>query len=126
MKRMDMMIIGIVVLLAAMGVLSHQWRQGRPYDDRRIEIKVDGELVEAFEWTEGLERTIDIETDRGFNRIVVSEGRLWIGEADCPDQICVKDGPIDAPGEMLVCLPHRLIIEIKGVDRTEGVDDVSY
>ena len=43
-------------------------------------------------------------------------------EADCPDQLDVKQGYISKVGEVIVCLPNRLVIEIKGVD--EG--DVDY
>ena len=33
-------------------------------------------------------------------------------ESDCRNQICVQTGPIEASGQMIVCLPHQLIAEI--------------
>lgn len=36
-------------------------------------------------------------------------------EIDCPDGICVKTGWVDG-GTPIVCLPNRLIIEVKGGD----------
>ncbi len=34
-------------------------------------------------------------------------------QADCHDKICVKTGAISQKGEVIACLPHKLIIEIK-------------
>jgi len=33
-------------------------------------------------------------------------------EADCPDKICVKHTNIKNAGETIICLPHKLVIEI--------------
>ena len=35
-------------------------------------------------------------------------------DADCPDKVCVKTGKIKSPGQTVVCLPHRVVIEITG------------
>ena len=35
-------------------------------------------------------------------------------DADCPDKVCVKTGKIKKPGQTIVCLPHRTVIEITG------------
>ena len=35
-------------------------------------------------------------------------------DADCPDKVCVKTGKIKNPGQTIVCLPHRTVIEITG------------
>jgi len=35
-------------------------------------------------------------------------------EADCRDGICVDHTPISLNGETIICLPHRLVIEIDG------------
>ena len=34
--------------------------------------------------------------------------------ADCPDQVCVRQGAVRYNGESIVCLPHRLIVSIEG------------
>ena len=35
-------------------------------------------------------------------------------EADCPDQVCVRQGWVQDRTVPIVCLPHRLVIEIVG------------
>ncbi len=50
---------------------------------------------------------------------------MQILEADCPDKVCIKDGMIIKPGQSLVCLPNKVVVEIKGVKNAE-TDDVSF
>ena len=35
-------------------------------------------------------------------------------EANCGDHTCVRMGRISRAGEAIVCLPHRLVVEIVG------------
>ena len=34
-------------------------------------------------------------------------------EADCPDRLCVKQKAICKNGETIVCLPHKVVVEIR-------------
>jgi hypothetical protein len=60
----------------------------------------------------------------GYNTIEVSAGRIRVKDADCTDKICVNTGWIDKPGEIIVCLPHKLTVQIMG--QPAGVDSVAY
>ena len=55
------------------------------------------------------------------NTVEVSEGKIRVCEADCPDQVCVRQGAVRYAGESIVCLPHKLVITIEG-GQTGGVD----
>ncbi|HBE87040.1 MAG TPA: hypothetical protein DDW53_19330, partial [Lachnoclostridium sp.] len=37
-----------------------------------------------------------------------------ITEASCPDKVCVRTGKIHRSGELIVCLPNRVVITIEG------------
>lgn len=50
----------------------------------------------------------------GYNIIEISRGGVEIIEADCPDQICVHRGRVTKSGLPIVCMPHRLTLEIEG------------
>lgn len=47
------------------------------------------------------------------NVVEVSPGAIRVREADCPDQICVRQGWIRTGVAPIVCLPNSLVIEIK-------------
>ncbi|WP_125705164.1 NusG domain II-containing protein [Lacticaseibacillus daqingensis] len=57
------------------------------------------------------------------NMIVTTGSKIAITEANCGDQVCVRKGQIDKPGDTIVCLPHKLLIEIKSSkgDTTGGM-----
>lgn len=55
-------------------------------------------------------------TGGGSNTIEVSPGGIAITQADCPDQICVRQGRITDSLLPITCLPHRLVIELKQED----------
>jgi len=126
MKKMDFIIIILLLVFSAVSLFALEIYRGSPTDIRIVEIKVDGEIYQSFEWTEGLVKEISVETEFGVNRIVIDKYGLYMEYSDCPDQVCVLDGTINSPGEILVCLPHRLIVEIKGKRDGDGVDDFSY
>nr|WP_278428711.1 MULTISPECIES: NusG domain II-containing protein [Caldanaerobacter] len=51
---------------------------------------------------------------------------LWrFSLSECPDKICMKEGFIDKPGQSIICLPFRIVVEIQGVKNVE-VDQVTY
>ncbi len=88
-------------------------RGGAPSPTARITR--DGMLLEEI----ALEKvdepySFTLEDGSGSNTVQVEKGRIRISEADCPDQICVNQGWISGGAVPIVCLPHRLMIEIVG------------
>lgn len=54
---------------------------------------MDGELYEEIDlMAVALPYDIRIETERGYNIVHVEHGAISVSEADCPDQICVRQG----------------------------------
>lgn len=54
------------------------------------------------------------ETGEHYNIIEVATGKIRVKEANCPEQIDVRVGWLSKAGDIAVCLPHRLILEVKG------------
>ncbi|MGI6621803.1 MAG: NusG domain II-containing protein [Clostridiaceae bacterium] len=48
--------------------------------------------------------------------IEAEKGRIRFSHAECPDQVCVRTGWINRPGQIAVCLPAGIIIRIEGKD----------
>lgn len=64
--------------------------------------------------------------DGGYNIIEVFPGGIAIVEADCPDKLCVQQGPISNSLLPITCLPHRLVIELKSESHTAAPDAIAY
>lgn len=62
--------------------------------------------------------SIPIDSEPGYNLLVIEDGQAYIREADCPHSLCVREGRIRHVGETLTCLPHKLTVTIEGADNT--------
>ena len=56
-----------------------------------------------------------------YNLISVADKTVIMEAADCKDQICVHHKPVSSERESIICLPHRLVVEIAG-DKNAAVD----
>ena len=80
-------------------------------------ISVDGVARERIDLTEvRASYDLAIVNAWGRNTVHVAPGAISVSEADCPDQICVKMGELTGGGIPIICMPHRLVIEIEGGD----------
>ncbi|MGN1338813.1 MAG: NusG domain II-containing protein [Oscillospiraceae bacterium] len=105
---------------AAAGIVIFAVMKYLPVDDPVAEIRVNGEVVRRIPLSETAAFTI--ETDGGWNRIEVSNGRVSVTNADCPDRVCVQTGAISGGAVPIICLPHRLeVIVVNGSDEIDGV-----
>ena len=52
-------------------------------------------------------------TPYGINRVKIEGGKVRVTEADCPDKLCVYHPAATRSGEMIVCLPHKLVVQIE-------------
>ena len=56
--------------------------------------------------------TTVVSTELGTNLVIVEDGEVHVSEADCPNHDCVNQGAVSKAGQQIVCLPHKLTIDI--------------
>lgn len=56
----------------------------------------------------------ELPDDRSYNLISIMNGTAVMEAADCRDQICVHHRPIMSERESIICLPHKLVVEMLG------------
>lgn len=68
------------------------------------------------EWTawQPPESGISEEESGDYNILVCQNGQVQMLASNCPDKICVHHNAIAKTGENIICLPHRVVIEIVG------------
>lgn len=118
-RKADIILIVLLLVLCAVifGVIQIFVKK----DGAVAVVKVDGKIVEELDLKS--ENMIEVGGyDGGVNKIEVKDGKVRMTYADCPDELCVKTGWISKTGETIVCLPHRVVVEIKGV--SSGVDSI--
>lgn len=97
-------------LLCVAGITLFLLLRGMNITDPAAEIYVDGSLYRRVDLAQ--DAIFTVESEHGTNTIRVSEGRISVISADCPDQVCVASGAISGGAVPIICLPHRLEIRI--------------
>ena len=119
--RNDVILAAVIVVIAVAGLLfiSLTKVQGEMVVD-----KVDGAETYSCSLSENTRFEIKTgENNENINVVVIENGKVRVTEADCPDGICKEYRPISYVGETIVCLPHKVVVEIVG-DSTEPNLDV--
>lgn len=52
------------------------------------------------------------------------DGAVSVTESDCGDKTCMRTGKISKRGEAIICVPNKVIVEIKGSTKESDVDAV--
>jgi len=105
-------IIGAVAVAAA-GILYFSGVLRPEGDGAKAVVTIDGKVHSHYSLEDDETVKIDID-DVGFNSFKIENGKVDMLEADCRDGICVDHKPISLDGETIICLPHKLVIEIEG------------
>lgn len=108
--RKDVLLIGTFLVLGV-GVLAYTYFGKK--DSAQVSVRVDGTCVKTFSLDDTV--TYTIKGEGGTNVLHIGDGAAWLSEADCPDQICVNTGKIKYVGQSIICLPHKVVVEIKEV-----------
>lgn len=121
-KKMDFVIIAVLMILSFLPEIILGASVGKGYSNTYAEITVDGKMYKTVALSEHSgEEVFEIKTDDGINVIKIKDNKIGIIEADCPDQVCMNPEYIEKAGESLVCLPHKVMIQIKGLNNDDMI-----
>ena len=98
----------IIALLLSIGVLSFVFVNLFATEGTTVVVTVDGE--QYGEYSLYFDATYEIGEG---NILTVSGGAAYMSYADCPDKTCINMGKISAVGERIICLPNRVMAEIR-------------
>lgn len=108
-KKLNIIIAAVIVALVLAGVAG-VYLFGQTTDARTAVVKdADGNEY-TFALSENAQQTIT--SSAGSNTIVVENGTVRVSEADCPNHDCVEQGAIQSAGQQIVCLPHKLTVDV--------------
>lgn len=126
-KRWDIIIIALLILASFLPLAIFTMTQKNVDPDAKVYavISVDNNVFKEVELThhKGTKTILYKNKEGDYNLIEVKDQTIRIKDADCGDLVCVRVGAISKPGETIVCLPHRLVIEIKSSNATPEDDD---
>lgn len=120
-KRNDkilLLVIAVVCLLYGAYVLLHTKEPGQ-----QVEVLLDGIIYGTYDLKEPQEVLITGPAGQT-NLLVIKDGYASVTDASCPDKLCVHQKRIQAKGEMIVCLPNKMVVQVKNGE-TPQVDAVA-
>lgn len=109
----ETVLIAVIVLFSIAAILWN-WSEDSKSDkhDGMVVIHHKGKLLEKV----GLEKDTMVVLPDGHMKIEVKDSRVRAAWSDCPNQICVNTGWIKTAGEIIVCVPNEVLIEIEATD----------
>lgn len=118
----DIILAVVILFIATAGLLLFN---STKVEGDFVSVKIDG--VEKYRYS--LNENVNIEIFTGennsqVNRLVIEDGKAYISEADCPDKICVGHKPVKNVNESIVCLPHKVVVEIVSAQDENAPDIV--
>ncbi|HFI0047919.1 TPA: NusG domain II-containing protein [Streptococcus suis] len=118
-KLFDYILIGFTLILSFLpAIFTYALLTTDTNEAKTIAyVRINGEVVDQFELSKDTphqEKTY-YPNEGQYNIIEVDGERIRVKEDNSPDQIAVMTSWISQPGQLSVCLPHNLLIEIKSV-----------
>ena len=109
----------IVLVIAVSTFLLYQFVFS---SSQGTEVQVTSQgFQRAFSFNE--DRIVEVEGPLGITSVIIDDGEVWVSDSPCREKICIKMGKKHRVGEQVVCVPNRVIVEVKG--EYSNVDGVS-
>lgn len=113
MKRYDFyLILALIFVALSLFFVNHITKDQGKY----VVIYVNNEEFKTLPLSEDLTLSIN-----GKNTVTIKDGKVFMESADCPDQLCVHQKPLDMSGRDIVCLPNRVTVRVIGEKEVDGV-----
>ena len=109
--KRDLLLIACICAAAVLLLLVRSLITGHT-EGSYLLIRVNGKEIGRYSLDEDVR--VPVSTKYGNNVLVIRVGEARMEEADCPDGYCMGQGAIRSAGDVIVCLPHRLVIEAAG------------
>lgn len=109
-KKAPVLLLIVVGVIFSASLVLLLLGMRRP-EARRVEIVQNGQVLYTLDLVSAKNQDIRIEAPDGtYNLVRIENGEIWVTEAGCPDQTCVRMGKLRAESLPIVCLPNQLVI----------------
>lgn len=118
--RNDIVLAAVIIIIAVAGLL---FINATKVQGNRVVVKINGIETRSYLLSENTEFEIKTgKNDKDYNIVVIENEKVFVTEANCPDGICKDYRPISYVGETIICLPHKVVVEIVGDNADTGLD----
>ena len=115
--------IVLIVLLTLISAGSMAFTSILAPGGKHAVVEVDGRKVLELPLDKDVHTSVT--GPMGETYIEIHDGAVGVTESPCPHHYCVEMGTIHRRGELIACVPNRVIISIVNGDESESIDGVS-
>ncbi len=119
----DVWILGSVLLGILVILLVFSLREQK--EGSLAVVTVNGSVYGTYNLSKDQEIEIKNQEGKVTNYLVIKDGKADMIQADCPDQLCVKQKAVSKDKETIVCLPRKVVVEIQSSENLPKLDDVT-
>ena len=115
-RRWDIVIVLALMVASFLPLGLFTYVQAQTGDtELKAVVSVDGEYITEFILADdGQTEEYVYMDDHGHENTVIRDGlTVYMSDASCNDQLCVRKGEISSTGETIVCLPNHLLVEVE-------------
>lgn len=115
-RRWDIVIVLALMLASFIPLAFFTYVQAQTgVAELKAVISADGEFITEFILADdGKTEEYVYTDDHGHENTVIRDGLMvYMSDASCNDQLCVRKGEISTFGETIVCLPNHLLVEVE-------------
>lgn len=109
-KKNDWILIAGILIIALVAILCMTWNKK---EGGEVIVTVDKKIYKTLPLSEDATLLIGEKT-ADYNILEIKDGKVRMTEANCPDKICVEHRAVHYDHESIICLPHKVTVEIHG------------
>lgn len=109
-KKADI-ILAIVIAIVGIAVSIYLTVHDTDIKNGKVIIHANNKIYGEYSLNE--DREIKVKEGDHINKITIKNGNVQMSFSNCKNQDCVKQGSINDSSKSIVCLPHKVVVEIE-------------
>jgi hypothetical protein len=120
-KKTDILLIACLIFLAFAIWFALLTLNGNRQGGTAV-IRHNGATIRTLDLSHP--QTLQITTEHGTNTVQIKNNQISVTQASCRDGLCKRQPPISQTRRTIICLPNRLVIEIKDTQGNDAPDAI--
>ena len=109
-KKADIILALIIIIIGLIGTFYFTVSTDQDVKNGRVVIHVNEEYYGSYPLDE--DRVVTIKNGDHINKITIKDGNAQMTFSNCPNQDCMRQGKIKDGSKAIICLPHKIVVEI--------------
>lgn len=111
--RLDRLIVVVLLALCVLVFIALGLRS----PGQSVQVRQNQETL--FNAPLAEDRSVELQGPLGVTRLEIANGRARIVASPCPYKVCIGMGAIHRQGEIVACVPNRLLVQVVGQQRDD-------